>query len=123
MASLKITPLTDEEKKDWPKHPLVNLENPCIGVIKLPPGNIIPWHYDSFVHFKAEREKENKEIRRSIIFPFPWDWGHIFQIGNNVLSNWEGGESYLIPKLRYHLTVNAGIKDFYMLAVTGEYTK
>tara|TARA_B100000965_G_scaffold401274_1_gene424751 strand:+ start:1008 stop:1703 length:696 start_codon:yes stop_codon:yes gene_type:complete len=98
----------------------VDLDDPCIGVIKLPPGNIIPWHYDSLVHFKKERKNSNVEIRRSLVFPFQWDWGHIFQIGNNVLSNWKGGESYLIPKYRYHLTVNAGIKDFYMLAVTGE---
>ena len=28
MAPLKITPLTDEEMKDWPKHPLVNLDKP-----------------------------------------------------------------------------------------------
>ena len=99
----------------------VDLDDSCIGVIKLPPGNIIPWHYDSLVHFKDKRKNNNTEIRRSIVFPFKWHWGHVFQIGNNVLSNWKGGESYLIPKFRYHLTVNAGIKDFFMLAITGEY--
>ena len=30
MASLKITPLTEEEMKDWPKDPLVNLEKPFV---------------------------------------------------------------------------------------------
>ncbi len=32
MASSKITPLTDEEMKDWPKNPLVNLEKPFIDL-------------------------------------------------------------------------------------------
>ena len=32
MASLKITPLTKEEMKAWPKHPLVNLEKPFVDL-------------------------------------------------------------------------------------------
>ena len=32
MTSSKITPLTEEEMKDWPKHPLVNLEKPFIDL-------------------------------------------------------------------------------------------
>ena len=45
--------------------------------------------------------------------------GHIFQFGNNVISIWNDGQSYFIPNLRYHLVVNAGIRNFYMLAITG----
>ena len=32
MASFKITPLTEEELKAWPKHPLVNLEKPFVDL-------------------------------------------------------------------------------------------
>ena len=32
MSSSKITPLTEEEMKDWPKHPLVNLEKPFVDL-------------------------------------------------------------------------------------------
>ena len=32
MASLKIEPLTEDEMKDWPKHPLVNLEKPFVDL-------------------------------------------------------------------------------------------
>ena len=32
MASLKITPLTKEEMKAWPKHPLVKLEKPFVDL-------------------------------------------------------------------------------------------
>ena len=32
MASFKITPLTEEEMKTWPKHPLVNLEKPFVDL-------------------------------------------------------------------------------------------
>ena len=32
MASFKIKPLTEEEMKNWPKHPLVNLEKPFVDL-------------------------------------------------------------------------------------------
>ena len=32
MAPLKIEPLTEDEMKDWPKHPLVNLEKPFVDL-------------------------------------------------------------------------------------------
>ena len=32
MTSFKITPLTEEEMKNWPKHPLVNLEKPFVDL-------------------------------------------------------------------------------------------
>ena len=32
MTSSKITPLTEEEMKDWPKNPLVNLEKPFVDL-------------------------------------------------------------------------------------------
>ena len=32
MSSYKIKPLTTEEMKDWPKHPLVNLQKPFVDL-------------------------------------------------------------------------------------------
>ena len=32
MAPFKIEPLTEDEMKDWPKHPLVNLEKPFVDL-------------------------------------------------------------------------------------------
>ena len=96
------------------------LKNASIGIIKVSPGHVIPWHYDSYVFFKESNASSNiTEVERHIIFPFNWHWGHIYQIGNNVISNWVKGERYTWPQLRYHLAVNAGIKDLYLLAVTG----
>ena len=96
------------------------LKNASIGLIRVTPGHVIPWHYDSYVFYK---EKNNTpltdNVERHIVFPFDWDWGHIYQIGNNVISNWTKGDSFTWPMFRYHLAVNAGIGDFYLLAITG----
>ena len=96
------------------------LRDAYAGVIRLEPGNVIPWHYDSYIFSRNESEtKEPKNFERHIIFPLDWDWGHIYQIGNNVISNWTGGARYSWPNLRYHLAANVGIVDFVMIAVTG----
>jgi len=96
------------------------LKNASIGLIKVSPGHVIPWHYDSYVFYKKTNNvEEENNVERHIVFPFPWHWGHIYQIGNNVISNWKKGESYTWPVFRYHLAVNAGVKDFYLLAITG----
>tara|TARA_B100000212_G_C27373287_1_gene533555 strand:+ start:864 stop:1541 length:678 start_codon:yes stop_codon:yes gene_type:complete len=108
-------------------HPILNnvieqtgLKNSSIGLIKVAPGQVIPWHYDSYVFYKEQNSNsEINNVERHIIFPFNWHWGHIYQIGNNVISNWGKGVRYTWPKFRYHLAVNAGIKSFYLLAVTG----
>ena len=91
------------------------------GVIRLKPGNVIPWHYDSHIFFNENDGKGNNKLKpeRHIIFPMQWDWGHIYQIGNNVLSNWKAGSRFTWPSLRYHLAANVGISDFVMIAVTG----
>lgn len=96
------------------------LKKASAGVIRLEPGNTIPWHYDSHIFYSQSNNQEPNKAERHIIFPFDWDWGHIYQIGNNVLANWEGGVRYTWPHLRYHLAGNIGISDFVMIAVTGE---
>ena len=96
------------------------LKNASIGLIKVSPGHVIPWHYDSYVFYKQTNNiEEENNVERHIIFPFSWHWGHIYQIGNNVISNWKEGERYTWPIFRYHLAVNAGVKDLYLLAITG----
>lgn len=96
------------------------LKNASAGVIRLAPGNTIPWHYDSHIFYSQTQNRDANKAERQIIFPLDWDWGHIYQIGNNVLANWEGGVRYTWPHLRYHLAGNIGISDFIMIAVTGE---
>ena len=38
---------------------------------------------------KTNNVEEENNVERHIVFPFPWHWGHIYQIGNNVISNWK----------------------------------
>ena len=97
-----------------------NLKNASIGIIKVAPGHVIPWHYDSYVFYKKINNVEEEKMWKDISFSlFNWHWGHIYQIGNNVISNWKKGECYTWPTFRYHLAANAGIKDLYLFGNYG----
>ena len=58
------------------------------------------------------RNRDNK--KRSLFSSIPRDGDKY-----NVISNWKKGECYTWPTFRYHLAANAGIKDLYLLAITG----
>ena len=77
MASFKITPLTEEEMKAWPKHPLVNLEKPFVDLR----GSIQPL-VDSImksavmIHSKADSLRANHYHKT--------DWHYCYVISGKI---------------------------------------
>ena len=101
------------------------LKEAYLGVNMQVPGTVNPWHFDTYQrlksgHFNFGSEKEFKNIRRHLIFPENWHWGHFFQVGNSVVSNWKAGDAVTWEPLRYHLACNAGIKPKYTISITGK---
>ena len=93
-----------------------------MAMIRQCPGNIVPWHFDTYkmIREKYDIDKKNIDtVRRYLIFLEDWHWGHILQVGNNVLSNWKKGDVYTWPYGMYHLSCNAGIYDKWTLQITG----
>ena len=101
---------------------MCGLDHRSIAMIKQPPGNVVPWHFDTYkmVRKKHNIDKDNLDsIRRYLIFMEDWHWGHFLQIGNNVLSHWKQGDVYTWPYGMYHLSCNAGITDKWTMQITG----
>ena len=48
-----------------------------------------------------------------------WDWGHVLQVHDNIISNWKAGDTYIIPPDVFHTSANFGIAPKYTLTVTG----
>ena len=48
-----------------------------------------------------------------------WDWGHVLQIHDNIISNWTAGDTYVIPPDVFHTSANFGIAPKYTLTITG----
>lgn len=105
----------------------LKLQNAYFIVNKMPPGSILPWHFDTYQRLRGkplnieemEALRESDNIKRYLIFLEDWHWGHFLQIGNSVISNWRAGDVYTWSPFIYHLAVNAGITDRYTLTITG----
>jgi len=103
------------------------LENYSVTLFKQPPGQINPWHFDTYqgVVNKYKKDKaelsneEIKSIKRYLICLEDWNWGHFLQIGNNVLSQWRAGDIYTWEYGMYHTSGNAGQVPKYTAQITG----
>lgn len=98
------------------------------SIIKQPPGNTIPWHYDTHINFykKIKQKKLNikkKEIIRYMMFLEDWDWGHFFCIGSSVISKWKKGDIVTWDPIIHHTGSNGGMKPKVTMNITGVITK
>jgi len=87
------------------------------------PGHGIPMHTDTFNSYKSYYNiPKDKDItvKRYFVAISPWDWGHMLQVHNNVLTHWQTGDTWNIPEMTYHLSVNFGIAPKYSLTLTGQ---
>ena len=97
----------------------MNLEmSTCmVRLLQYNPGQILHLHTDSYNGFRNRFGDGN--ITRWFVAVTPWDWGHMLQIHDNVISNYESGYAVEIKEGVYHLSANAGINPKYTLTITG----
>lgn len=109
----------------------LQLKNAYANVNRIDPGNILPWHFDTYQRLSIDSSKRNIDltslsestrnanIKRYLVFLDDWHWGHFFEIGNAVFTHWKSGDVITWEPMRYHLAANCGIKSRYTLSVTG----
>ena len=98
----------------------LNISN--FQLLKQPQGHIQPWHFDTYferVKTNNLTEEERKKLKRYLIMLEDWHWGHFFQVGNNVITQWSAGDIITWNYGMYHLSSNAGIVPKYTMNVTG----
>jgi len=105
---------------------ICGLDYVTIACFKQDPGNTNPWHSDKFGGVKKKinlNDVNVKKVRRYLLFLEDWHWGHIIQIGNNILSHWKSGDMYTWNQGMYHLSANCGISPKWTCQITGLPTK
>jgi hypothetical protein len=88
-----------------------------VRLLEYMPGHCLPLHSDGLEGFK----KLYGDLRPTRLFVAvsEWDWGHVLQLHDNVISNWSLGDTYVIPPNVFHASANFGISPKYTLTVTG----
>jgi hypothetical protein len=72
---------------------------------------------DGFEGFKRLYGKDGST--RFFVAVSDWDWGHVLQVHDNIISNWQPGDTYIIPAGVCHASANFGIAPKYTLTITG----
>jgi hypothetical protein len=120
----------DELKQLFGQHNLLKLNldysTALLRLLVYYPGHGIPMHTDTFNSYKSyfNLPKDTEiELKRYFVAISPWDWGHMLQVHNNVITHWKEGDTYEIPENTYHLSCNFGIAPKYSLTLTGQKMK
>jgi hypothetical protein len=87
---------------------------------KMSPGNIIPYHSDSYKRYiKYHNIKNVNKIVRVVVFLEDWQRGHIFEVDGTPLYNYKSGDYVLWNYNTPHLAANLGNTNRYTLQLTG----
>ena len=98
------------------------------SIIKQPPGNTIPWHYDTHVEFFNKIKKMGLNIRKNqiiryMIFLEDWHWGHFFCVGSSIVPKWKKGDIITWDPILHHTGSNGGMRSKITMNITGVITK
>lgn len=83
------------------------------------PGQILPWHEDSFYFLRANNPDDPRPIWRFLMFMQDWKIGHFAQVQNSVYTGWKAGDTIVWHPGTYHVTANAGLEPKWTCNITG----
>ena len=97
----------------------LQMEVVTVSTVKQPPGQVIPFHRDTFFQIKKRYPDDKRTMVRANMFLQDWKMGHFMQFENDVVVKWKAGDGYLVDSTNEHLGANAGFEPKYTLQVSG----
>jgi len=95
----------------------IDPEKSLLRLLEYMPGHSLPLHSDGMEGFSKIYGEGNPT--RFFVAVSEWDWGHVLQVHDNIISNWKSGDTYIIPPAVFHTSANFGIAPKYTLTITG----
>jgi hypothetical protein len=89
--------------------------------LKLTAGYNLFWHYDSystFVKFNNIDQNSSLKINRTIVMMDSWKQGQILQVGNDIASHWNAGDTFTWNNDMWHGLSNFGFDDLVLMQIT-----
>ncbi len=88
------------------------------------PGQVFPFHMDDLTGIRgnsaADSEDHNQWARIEVQLK-PWEWGHVWAVGNTYWKQWQAGEIMFHPWHGIpHGTANCGMSPRITLQISGK---
>jgi hypothetical protein len=97
----------------------LGMEVVTVSTIMQPPGQIIPWHRDTFFQIKKRFPDDKRMKVRANMYLEDWKMGQFLQYDNTVDVKWKAGDGHMWDSEVLHLGANAGMENKYTLQVSG----
>lgn len=97
----------------------LGMEVVTVSTICQPPGNVIPWHSDTFYQIKQKYPDRTETKVRANIHLEDWKMGHFIQYNDEVRTHWKAGTGIMWDSSILHLGANAGLENKYTMQVSG----
>lgn len=97
----------------------LNMQVITVSTICQPPGNVVPWHRDTFYQIRKRFPDRSDTPVRANIYMQDWKMGHFIQFDNTVSTHWTAGQGFLWDSSVLHLGANAGFENKYTMQVSG----
>lgn len=89
--------------------------------LKLTPGCSLMWHFDTyatFVRYNNIEETQIHNVCRTVIMMSDWDRGQVLQVGDEVYTHWQSGDTYTWKGDTWHGMSNFGPSEIVIAQVT-----
>jgi len=97
-----------------------NLSNTATALYRMIPGNILPYHQDTYKNYiNYFKITKPERIWRAVVFLESWKPGHIFEVDGTAFTNYSAGTFVIWNYQTSHMAGNIGFDDRYTLQVTG----
>jgi len=89
--------------------------------LKLTPGCSLMWHFDTYATFVKYNEIEEDNVHnvcRTVVMMNDWDRGQVLQVGDEVYTGWQAGDTYTWKGDTWHGMANFGPSNIVISQIT-----
>ena len=97
----------------------IPLEKTGLSYYKMMPGDILPYHGDTFARYRAYHAVSIEQIWRVIVFLQDWQPGFLFEMEGRPITQYRAGDWVAWQGGAEHMAGNLGRVPRYTLQITG----
>jgi Aspartyl/Asparaginyl beta-hydroxylase len=109
----------DQLPSCWPLfYERLQVEEGSVCWLTLEPKEVIPVHRDYFYMLKTKKNVDITDCIRYLIMLEDWKPGHMVQLDDLILTDWQAGDVWYFDSDVAHWAANCGTENFYSCQVS-----